>query len=42
MRKPEQNYGKTYLDQTSEETGGDMNSAGLVLDIDVAHKLHCS
>ena len=32
-------HGKTYLEQTSEETGEDMNSAGLVLDIDVAHKL---
>lgn len=32
-------HGKTYLEQTSEEAGEDMNCAGLVLDIDVAHKL---
>ncbi len=32
-------HGKTYLEQTSEEVGEDMNSAGLVLDIDIAHKL---
>ena len=32
-------HGETYLGQTSEEAGEDMNSAGLVLDIDGANKL---
>ncbi len=32
-------HGETYLEQSAEEAGKDMNSAGLVLDIDTAHHL---
>ena len=32
-------HGETYLEQSAESAGNDMNSAGLVLDVDAAHHL---
>lgn len=32
-------HGETYLEQSTEKTGKDMNSAGLVLDVNTAHQL---
>jgi hypothetical protein len=32
-------HGQTYLEQSADDAGSDMNSAGLVLDVDAAHNL---